>query len=34
MIELSQEAVAEYSTTRHLMIKQAAPASRDSFRPA
>ncbi|MEU8261952.1 aminobutyraldehyde dehydrogenase [Micromonospora sp. NPDC048999] len=32
--DMSQEAVAEYSVTRHLMIKHAAPASRDSFRPA
>lgn len=32
--DLSQEAVAEYSVTRHLMIKHAAPAARDSFRPA
>ncbi|MFE9656483.1 aminobutyraldehyde dehydrogenase [Micromonospora sp. NPDC006431] len=32
--DMSQEAVAEYSVTRHLMIKHAAPAARDSFRPA
>jgi betaine-aldehyde dehydrogenase len=32
--DLSQEAVAEYSATRHIMIKHAAPAARDSFRPA
>jgi betaine-aldehyde dehydrogenase len=32
--DMSQEAVAEYSVTRHLMIKHAAPAERDSFRPA
>jgi betaine-aldehyde dehydrogenase len=32
--DMSQEAVAEYSATRHLMIKHAAPAARDSFRPA
>ncbi len=32
--DLSQEAVREYSVTRHLMIKHAAPAPRDSFRPA
>ncbi|MGW5667562.1 aminobutyraldehyde dehydrogenase [Micromonospora sp. NPDC003776] len=32
--DMSQEAVAEYSVTRHLMIKHAAPAGRDSFRPA
>ncbi|GIH68761.1 aminobutyraldehyde dehydrogenase [Sphaerimonospora thailandensis] len=32
--DMSQEAVREYSVTRHLMIKHAAPAARDSFRPA
>ncbi|MFG2040070.1 aminobutyraldehyde dehydrogenase [Dactylosporangium sp. NPDC048998] len=32
--DMSQEAVAEYSVTRHIMIKHAAPAARDSFRPA
>ncbi|MBU2662569.1 aminobutyraldehyde dehydrogenase [Actinoplanes bogorensis] len=32
--DMSQEAVGEYSVTRHLMIKHAAPAARDSFRPA
>jgi len=32
--DMSQEAVAEYSVSRHLMIKHAAAASRDSFRPA
>jgi betaine-aldehyde dehydrogenase len=32
--DMSQEAVAEYSVTRHVMIKHAAPAARDSFRPA
>ena len=32
--DMSQEAVAEYSVTRHLMIKHAAPAARGSFRPA
>ena len=32
--DMSQEALAEYSVTRHLMIKHAAPATRDSFRPA
>ena len=32
--DMSQEAVLEYSVTRHLMIKHAAPAERDSFRPA
>jgi betaine-aldehyde dehydrogenase len=32
--DMSQEAVAEYSVTRHIMIKHAAPQERDSFRPA
>jgi betaine-aldehyde dehydrogenase len=32
--DMSQQAVAEYSVTRHLMIKHAAPAPHDSFRPA
>jgi betaine-aldehyde dehydrogenase len=32
--DMSQEAVSEYSVTRHIMIKHAAPAPRDSFRPA
>ncbi|MCW2919732.1 MAG: gamma-aminobutyraldehyde dehydrogenase [Actinomycetia bacterium] len=32
--DMSQEAVQEYSVTRHLMIKHAAPQPRDSFRPA
>ncbi|GAB2620061.1 gamma-aminobutyraldehyde dehydrogenase [Paractinoplanes abujensis] len=32
--DMSQEAIGEYSVTRHLMIKHAAPAERDSFRPA
>jgi betaine-aldehyde dehydrogenase len=32
--DMSQEAVREYSVGRHLMIKHAAPAARDSFRPA
>lgn len=32
--DMSQEAVLEYGVTRHLMIKHAAPAERDSFRPA
>ncbi|MCA2175374.1 aminobutyraldehyde dehydrogenase [Nonomuraea glycinis] len=32
--DMSQEAVQEYSVTRHLMIKHMAPAERDSFRPA
>ncbi|WP_433528947.1 aminobutyraldehyde dehydrogenase [Micromonospora sp. CA-263727] len=32
--DMSQEAVGEYSVTRHIMIKHTAPATRDSFRPA
>ncbi|GAA2990000.1 aminobutyraldehyde dehydrogenase [Streptosporangium longisporum] len=32
--DMSQEAVGEYSVTRHLMIKHQAPEVRDSFRPA
>ncbi|MEW9532307.1 aldehyde dehydrogenase family protein [Microbispora sp. NPDC049125] len=32
--DMSHEAVLEYSATRHLMIKHAAPRERDSFRPA
>jgi betaine-aldehyde dehydrogenase len=32
--DMSQESVADYSVTRHIMIKHAAPAARDSFRPA
>ena len=32
--DMSQQAVLEYSVGRHLMIKHAAPAPRDSFRPA
>jgi betaine-aldehyde dehydrogenase len=32
--DMSQESIAEYSVTRHIMIKHAAPAARDSFRPA
>ncbi|PZG12068.1 gamma-aminobutyraldehyde dehydrogenase [Micromonospora craterilacus] len=32
--DMSQQAVAEYSVTRHIMIKHAAPVARDSFRPA
>jgi len=32
--DMSQEAVQEYSVTRHLMIKHQAPEVRDSFRPA
>ncbi|MFC4592189.1 aminobutyraldehyde dehydrogenase [Sphaerisporangium corydalis] len=32
--DMSQEAVQEYSVTRHLMIKHAASEDRDSFRPA
>ncbi|MFC4057551.1 aminobutyraldehyde dehydrogenase [Planomonospora corallina] len=32
--DMSQEAVQEYSVTRHLMIKHQAPEAKDSFRPA
>ncbi|MFI6319600.1 aminobutyraldehyde dehydrogenase [Nonomuraea sp. NPDC050556] len=32
--DMSQEAVQEYSVTRHLMIKHAVSEERDSFRPA
>ncbi|MFI6453068.1 aminobutyraldehyde dehydrogenase [Streptosporangium amethystogenes] len=32
--DMSQEAVGEYSVTRHLMIKHQAPEVKDSFRPA
>ncbi|RCG30788.1 aldehyde dehydrogenase family protein [Sphaerisporangium album] len=32
--DMSQEAVQEYSVTRHLMIKHAAPEPREGFRPA
>jgi len=32
--DMSQESIAEYSVTQHVMIKHAAPAARDSFRPA
>ncbi|GGO74109.1 aminobutyraldehyde dehydrogenase [Nonomuraea cavernae] len=32
--DMSQEAVQEYSVTRHLMVKHAMPVERDSFRPA
>jgi betaine-aldehyde dehydrogenase len=32
--DMSQEAIAEYSVTRHIMLKHAAPTARDSFRPA
>ncbi|WP_436534121.1 aldehyde dehydrogenase family protein [Actinoplanes sp. HUAS TT8] len=32
--DMSQEAIQEYSVTRHLMIKHAAPAPHTSFRPA
>ena len=32
--DMSQESIAEYSVTHHVMIKHAAPAARDSFRPA
>ncbi|MDH2430077.1 aminobutyraldehyde dehydrogenase [Sphaerisporangium sp. TRM90804] len=32
--DMSQESVQEYSVTRHLMIKHAAPAPHEGFRPA
>ncbi|WP_214413453.1 aminobutyraldehyde dehydrogenase [Sphaerisporangium fuscum] len=32
--DMSQEAVQEYSVTRHVMIKHAAAVARDGFRPA
>ncbi|BCY10543.1 aldehyde dehydrogenase family protein [Actinoplanes sp. L3-i22] len=32
--DMSQQAIQEYSVTRHLMIKHAAPAPHTSFRPA
>ncbi|MBB2943086.1 betaine-aldehyde dehydrogenase [Actinoplanes lutulentus] len=32
--DMSQEAIGEYSVTRHLMIKHAAPEPHTSFRPA
>ncbi|MFC4535861.1 aminobutyraldehyde dehydrogenase [Sphaerisporangium dianthi] len=32
--DMSQEAVQEYSVTRHLMIKHALPEARNGFRPA
>jgi betaine-aldehyde dehydrogenase len=32
--EMSHEAVLEYSVTRHLMIRHAAPLEHDGFRPA
>lgn len=32
--DMGQESVAEYSVTRHIMLKHAAPGSRDAFRPA
>ncbi|GAA0281803.1 aminobutyraldehyde dehydrogenase [Cryptosporangium japonicum] len=32
--DMSEAAVHEYTATRHLMVKHAAPAPRDSFRPA
>jgi acyl-CoA reductase-like NAD-dependent aldehyde dehydrogenase len=32
--DMSQEAVQEYSVTRHLMIKHTPPAPKESFRPA
>lgn len=32
--DMSHEAVLEYTSTTHVMVKHAAPAERDSFRPA
>jgi betaine-aldehyde dehydrogenase len=32
--DMSQESVAEYSVTRHIMVKHARPEARDAFRPA
>jgi betaine-aldehyde dehydrogenase len=32
--DMSHEAVLEYTVTRHLMVKHAAPAVHDGFRPA
>jgi betaine-aldehyde dehydrogenase len=32
--EMSHEAVLEYSATRHLMIRHAAPPAHEGFRPA
>jgi betaine-aldehyde dehydrogenase len=32
--DMSEGAVHEYTVTRHVMLKHAAPAPRDSFRPA
>ena len=32
--DMSHEAVLEYTSTHHVMVKHAAPAERDSFRPA
>ena len=32
--DMSHEAVLEYSVTRHLMLKHAAPVPHDGFRPA
>jgi betaine-aldehyde dehydrogenase len=32
--DMSHEAVLEYTSTHHVMVKHAAPAARDSFRPA
>jgi betaine-aldehyde dehydrogenase len=32
--DMSQESVLEYAVTRHVMVKHAAPAPRDGFRPA
>lgn len=32
--DMSHEAVLEYTSTHHVMVKHATPAERDSFRPA
>ena len=32
--EMSQESVLEYTVTRHLMIRHAAPPEHEGFRPA
>ena len=32
--DMSQEAVLEYSVTRHIMIRHAAPPEHEGFRPA
>jgi betaine-aldehyde dehydrogenase len=32
--DLSEEAVLAYSVPRHIMVRHAAPAAHDGFRPA